>query len=249
MAEPRRSPEGSRDRRLGPRLGAALVAGAVLASVAGPCAAARWGWLGVRIRDLNEREMEEITVKQGLREGYGVVIENILPDTPAAASSLKAGDVVVAIEGRPVVESRELQRIVGSALAGQELTMVVLRPDGRRPIRIRVGAMPAEVVAERVAAEFGFLVREAGADGGPPPGASRRPVVGLVAERSAAARGGLEVDDRILGLNGVDVLSLDDFRQRIQGVPLEQPLHLRVERKGEPVVLELPAAQAALPVR
>jgi S1-C subfamily serine protease len=74
-------------------------------------------------------------------------------------------------------------------------------------------------------------------------------VVGLVAEGSAAARGGLEVDDRILGLNGVDVVSLDDFRQRIQAVPLEQPLRLRVERKGEPVVLELPAAQAALPVR
>ena len=245
MAEARRSPEGSRGRRLGPRLGAVLVAGAVLVGGAGPGEAARWGWLGVRIRDLTEREMEEITVKQGLREGYGVVIADVLPDTPAAASSLKAGDVVVAIEGRPVVESRELQRIVGSAVAGQELTVVVLRPDGRRPIQVRVGAMPAEVVAERVAAEFGFLVRDPGADGD----VSRRPVVGLVAEGSAAARGGLEVDDRILGLNGADVLSLDDFRQRIQGLPLEQPLRLRVERKGEPVALELPAAHGALPVR
>ena len=96
-----------------------------------------------------------------------------------------------------------------------------------------------------MAGGHGGKVRDPGADGD----ASRRPVVGLVAEGSAAARGGLEVDDRILGLNGADVLSLDDFRQRIQGLPLEQPLRLRVERKGEPVALELPAAHGALPVR
>ena len=152
MAEVPASRERRRRRGAGPRLAAVLLVSAVLAGAVAPAAAARWGWLGVRIRDLTEREMEDITLKQGLREGYGVVIADVLPDTPAASSALKKDDVIVAIDGRPVVESRELQRIVGSAPAGWELTLIVLRPEGRRTVRVRVGPMPPDVVAERVAA-------------------------------------------------------------------------------------------------
>ena len=41
-----------------------------------------WGWLGVRIRDLSEQEMEEISQKHGLREGFGVVIVEVMKETP-----------------------------------------------------------------------------------------------------------------------------------------------------------------------
>jgi S1-C subfamily serine protease len=69
------------------------------------------------------------------------------------------------------------------------------------------------------------------------------PVVAGVAERSAAAQGGLRVGDRILGVNGTDVDTLDAFRARLQDVYLRNPLKLRVDREGEPVMLTLPAAQ------
>ena len=46
---------------------------------------AAWGWLGVRIRDLSEQEMEEISQKYGLREGFGVVIVDVMKETPAEA--------------------------------------------------------------------------------------------------------------------------------------------------------------------
>jgi serine protease Do len=225
----------------------AMVGALVVATVGE--AAPRWGWLGVRIRDLTEREMEEISVKQGLREGFGVVIADVLPDTPAAASSLRAGDVVVAIDGRPVVETRELQRLVGGAPAGRELRVVILRPDGRREVRIRVGVMPPDVVAERVAAEFGFVVREPGTEEGAGVRTLRPPVVSVVAEGTPAARGGLEVGDLILAVEGAEVLSLEDLRRRLPDLALERPLRLRVERKGEPRLLELPPAQPVLPVR
>ena len=46
-------------------IAALLLAGSLLAPAAE--AATRWGWLGVRIRDLSEQEMEEISQKFGLR--------------------------------------------------------------------------------------------------------------------------------------------------------------------------------------
>jgi len=40
-----------------------------------------WGWLGVRIRDLSEAEMEDLSIRYGLREGYGVLIVEVLSPT------------------------------------------------------------------------------------------------------------------------------------------------------------------------
>ena len=37
-----------------------------------------WAWLGVRIRDLSEQEMESVSARHGVREGFGVVIVEVL---------------------------------------------------------------------------------------------------------------------------------------------------------------------------
>jgi len=205
----------------------------------------QWGWLGVRIRDLTEQEMEEIAKKVGVREGYGVLIAQVIKETPAEASGLREGDLVVAIDGRPIVETRALQRLVGATPAGRELGLVVLREHDRQELRVRVGRMPAEVVADRVAFEFGFFVRDVAEErtGGPPE--LRPPVVAGVAERSSAARGGLRTGDRILAVNDVEVETVEAFRRRAQELYLRDPVRLRVDREGASLVLILPAAQPA----
>ena len=227
----------------------ALVALLLVATAASPLLAAqRYGWLGVRIRDLSEAEAEDLAVKLGVREGYGVVIAEILKDAPAETSGLRAGDLIVSIEGRPVVETRVLQRLVGATPAGEELKLVVLREGQRRELRVRVGAMPDDAVADRVAAEFGFLVRDTAPDEVPSASTGIRPaVVAAVLERSAAERGGVKVGDRVLAVNGTTTATVDAFRRGLQEVELGRDLRLRVERRGEPVELTLPAVQPSLP--
>src|SRR5262245_24591247 len=150
--------------RHGLRRQAACVAGAAALAVlllsGGVAAGEQWGWLGVRIRDLTEQEMEEIAKKVGVREGYGVLIAQVMKETPAESSGLREGDLVVAVDGRPIVETRALQRLVGATPEGRELGVVVLREQGRREVRVRVGRMPAEAVADRTAFEFGFYVQD-----------------------------------------------------------------------------------------
>ena len=82
-----------------------VVLGLVL-GLAAQAEAVTWGWLGVRIRDLSEQEMDEISQKHGLREGFGVLIVEVLKETPAAQSGLATGDLVVAVRDRPVVDTR-----------------------------------------------------------------------------------------------------------------------------------------------
>ena len=196
-------------------------------------AATRWGWLGVRIRDLSEQEMNEISQKHGLREGFGALIVDVMKETPADAAGLKNGDLVVAFKNRPVVDTRSLQRYVASASVGETVTLTVLRQDqGRRPVEVRIGLMPEAVAADRVAAEYGFLLREPEAQperGGVPPPAGP-PAVAVVLPKGRAEAAGLQVGDILVEVNGKPVDNLQAVREALLGLPQPNPLSLVVRR-------------------
>jgi len=248
-----REPERSRRRSAG---WVPAIAGLILALFStGVAAGEQWGWLGVRIRDLTELETEEIAKRAGVSEGYGVLIAQVIKETPAESSGLREGDLVVAIDGRPIVETRALQRLVGATPAGRELDVVVLRESERQELKVRVGRMPAEVIADRIAFEFGFYVRDgteerAAASGPsrvPEPRGSMAPTVAGVSEGSSAAQGGLRAGDRILAINDIAVDSVETFRQRLEDLYLRDALRLRVDRDGGTLALTLPPAQPTRP--
>ena len=210
--------------------------------VAGLDAAPRWGWLGVRIRDLSDQEVEEISKRFGLREGFGAVIVEVIKETPAAAAGLQTGDLVVAFRDRPVVDTRSLQRAIASTTVGESVKLTVLRrEEGRRPVQVQVGAMPDAVAAERVAAEYGFLVRDpegqAELGGARPPAV---PSVAVVLPRSRAERAGLRVGDVLTEVNGRPVVTLDAVREALLAAGPDGPLPLIVRRDQEQVAVTLP---------
>lgn len=209
----------------------------------------RWGWLGVRIRDLSEQEMEELTVRYGLEEGYGVVLVEVLKGGPAEAVGVKPGDLVVGYDSRPVVEVRELQRFVGETPAGKSVSLTLLRDGKRRTLPATIGAMPAEVVAERVATEYGFMLRSQLRGEGASRGRDDEAVVAAVMDRSPAKQAGLQADDQIVRVNGEAVTSVASLEGLLRRQPLRHPLLLQVLRRGEIVSLRLPPALAekALP--
>lgn len=204
----------------------------------------RWGWLGVRIRDLSEQEMDEISMRHGIREGFGAVIVEVIEGTPAAEAGMQAGDLVVAFRERPVVDTRTLQRVVSTARVGDTAEVTVLRRDeGRRRLSVRLGPMPEPVVAERVAAEFGFLVRDPEARPGlegPRPG--DRPAVGAVLRGSRAEAAGLRPGDVLIEVNGRPVLSVSAAREALVGVSTDGPLPLTVRRGAEQVEVTIQSA-------
>ena len=191
-----------------------------------------WSWLGVRIRDLSEQEMDEIAARHGIREGFGVVIVEVLEGTPAARAGLRNGDVVVAFEGRPVTETRLLQRLIAAAPMGSESRMTVLRTDGRRQVAVRLAVMPTEIAGDRVAAEFGFVLREP-----QPPGelggvAGAAPAVAAVLRGSAAEKAGLRVGDILVQIGERAVVSREAARAALADAALDGPLMLTL-RRGE----------------
>jgi serine protease Do len=221
----------------------ALLALLLLAALVVPslAAAPRWAWLGVRIRDLSEQEMEDISKRFGMREGFGAVIVEVIKETPAAAAGLETGDLVVAFRDRPVVDTRSLQRAIASTTVGETVRLTVLRRDeGRRPVQVKVGQMPDQVAAERVAAEYGFLVRDP--DGQPELGGARptvAPSVAAVLPKSRAERAGLKVGDVLTEVNGRPVVTLDAVREALLAAGPDGPLPLVLRRDQERIVVTL----------
>jgi|SoiMethySBSTD1v2_1073268.scaffolds.fasta_scaffold504977_2 serine protease Do len=225
-------------RRILPRLLCAVVLVVVVAAAAD---ARAWSWLGVRIRDLSEQEMDDLAGRHGIGEGFGVVIVEVIEETPAARAGLRSGDIVVAFEGRPVTDTRLLQRLIARASADTDVRLTVLRKEGRHALPVRLMVMPRPVAGERIAAEFGFVLRESDSAPGAAGPSPTTPLVTLVARGSAAEKAGLEVGDILLQVNDRGVLTRDAAREALGDAGLEQPLHLTVRRGREAVSLTLAA--------
>jgi serine protease Do len=220
----------------------ALTAIALVMLMLAPLAEARsWAWLGVRIRDLSEQEMEELSKRHGIGEGFGVVVVDVMEDTPAARAGMRNGDIVVAFEGRPITETRLLQRLIARAPVDQDIRLTVLRTEGRRPVAVRLVTMPRPVAGERVAAEFGFLLRDAegAADTGIRLPSATPPSVTVVVRGSSAQKAGLEVGDVILQINEQPVVTRDAVREAMSDIPLDRALRLTVGRDGRHLPLTL----------
>jgi serine protease Do len=195
--------------------------------VAAPAVQARpWSWLGVRIRDLSEQETEEIATRHGIREGFGVLIVEVIDGAPAEKAGLRTGDIIVAFGDRPVTETRLLQRLIAATPVGGQSRLTVLRAEGRHQVAVTLAVMPRSIVGERMAAEFGFIVREPEGPG------STIPAIATVVRGSPAEKAGLEAGDVILQVNDRAVISREAARDALADAVPEQPLHLTVRRGG-----------------
>ena len=97
----------------------------------------RRGILGVLVRDLTP------DLAQALRlDVIGALVTQVLEDTPAERAGIKAGDVIVAVDGLPVTGAARLRARIGLVQAGQSVTISVVRDDRSLTIRARIEAVP-----------------------------------------------------------------------------------------------------------
>ena len=106
--------------------------------------------------------------------------------------------------------------------------------------------MPQAMVAERVAAEFGFVVRDPEEER-EQPRQSGTPAVAVVLRDSQADRAGLKPGDVIVEINGRPVLSRPAVSNALVDAALDQPLRLTVRRAGEPLALTVSPPSQRIP--
>ncbi len=198
-------------------------------------------WLGLEIRALRDDE-EFRRLTPGVPDG--VVVRGIVRDGPAAKSALKLGDVITAVDGRPVATAQELRNAVRTKRAGATVTLDVVRAGKPLQVKVRPEPWPDEVTRAATrrapdarppeAAGLGLtvkpLTRELAQEMDLPlvPGV----VVTEVKPDSVAEAQGLQPGDVITEINQADVTSLNEFREALGRADLSAGVQLNVVREG-----------------
>ena len=174
----------------------------------------RRGLLGIRAQDLTP----DLGQAFGLDEKtQGAVVVQVDAGSAADKAGIRSGDVIVAVNGRPVHNGSELRNIVGLLRVGQEVRLRLIR-DGREQ---EVTAVIAEPVVTRVRGEKldprlagAVLVDAEALSHGR---AAEGVVIAEVERGSPAAQAGLRPGDVVTSVNRHPVKGVDELREAFAG--------------------------------
>jgi serine protease Do len=101
------------------------------------------GWLGVQIQDFTP----ELASSVGMKDQKGAMVASVVDGSPAARAGFQQGDVVIALNGTEVTDSKVLTRQVASIHAGDKATFTVVRNGARHTLTATIEKRDADRMA------------------------------------------------------------------------------------------------------
>lgn len=97
------------------------------------------GWLGIEVQRLSSAAAKS----NQLSPGNGVVITSVYRDSPGDRAGLRAGDIVLEINGQAVGDGHAGMNLIGTTRPGDSVTLAVVRNGARLQLKMTVGTRPA----------------------------------------------------------------------------------------------------------
>jgi serine protease Do len=201
----------------------------------------RRGDIGIRVQTVTPLLASGLN----LPRDHGVVLADVMPGSAAAVAGLRPGDLVFALDGKPMENGRQLQvnlyrRLVGELVSleflrdGQPLKVSVAVTERRDPLAglsapgdlrqnlvARLGVLGVDL-DEQIAATLPVLRVPSGVV-----------VASTVAGALDAREGGLAVGDVIYAINRKPIMGLTDLRAALDGLKAGDAVVLQLERRGQ----------------
>ncbi|MBZ4023234.1 serine protease [Rhodobacter sp. TJ_12] len=213
--------------------------------------ATRRGWLGVKIQDLTPDMAEAMQ----LSKPEGVMVSDV-PEGPAKDAGMEPGDVIVAFDGNPVKDSKDLVRRVADAPVGEAVRVVVMRAGKEQTLLVTLGqrelvegagaGMGAKTAPESANGEVLGMALSPLSDALRAelnlPGDTRGLVVTDIDETGEAFDKGLRKGDVIVEAGQQPVLSVSDLQARVMEAKEggRKSVLLLIRRGGEPRFVAVP---------
>jgi serine protease Do len=148
----------------------------------------------------------------------GAIVDEAQADGPAAKAGVEAGDVITAVNGDAVKDSRDLARKIGEIAPGAKITLSVLRQGERKSLSATLQQMPGDKqVKADTEEQDGSNVPHLGLTLAPADQVDGAGGKGLVVTGvdpdGAAAEHGLKSGDVILDIGGRSVASVGQMRK------------------------------------
>ncbi|MCW1431432.1 Do family serine endopeptidase [Novosphingobium sp. JCM 18896] len=98
------------------------------------------GYLGIRIQPVNE----DLADSLGIAHNKGEFVQAVEPGQAAANAGIRAGDVVVKVDGKDVTREQTLSFIVANVAPGKRIPVELIRDGKRTIVTATVGKRPSE---------------------------------------------------------------------------------------------------------
>jgi serine protease Do len=176
------------------------------------------GWLGVKIQSVDQAMAESL----GMKNAEGAIVDEAQDNGPAAQAGVKTGDVITAVNGDAVKDSRDLAKKIGAISPGAKITLGIRRDGERKSIELTLKQMPNDKKQAKANVQ-----EDQDGDGVPHLGLTVAPadqvdgagsqgvvITGIDSDGAAAAHG-LQAGDVILNVGGKSVSSVRDVRKAL----------------------------------
>lgn len=195
----------------------------------------RQGWIGIVMHKVDA----ELAKFFGLPKAEGVLVMDVIPESPAGKAGIKRYDIILALNDEAIKSSLDLLQKTASKESGEKVVLKIARlQDGEKKeitLELNLGARPGEKELAklqeakkipRVYDELGLRLaelKEVGAAG---------MEITEVKTQSPAEKAGLEAGDIILEINTRQISGLEDYRHAIKA-PKNGVLLVRYLREGK----------------
>ncbi len=192
------------------------------------------GWLGVGIQSLTE----ELAGPFGVKEGEGVLVNEVFSDDPAGRAGILTGDIILKVGDKPVDTPSTLARLIAGFFPGEKVGIEVLRDGKKKIFSVELVERKGETETaslQGVEGSLGLTVQEA-----TPELLSQFKIkkeekgvlIAKVKPGSTAEAEGLKEGDLIKEINREEVTTPDAFGKAIEKAKKEESLLLRVVREN-----------------
>jgi len=195
------------------------------------------GWLGVGVQDLDQPLAEALH----LQAFQGVLVSELLPDSPAAQAGVKRGDVIRKLNGDTMERAERFRTTIAALGAGTEALLEVTRDGAQIPLKMTIAEAPRhlqnEMSLNNSDARLGGL-RVAPVDElarqkfALPDKLDYGVVITEINANSPAAKSGLKVGDVILELNKHELTNGEEL-EKFSRAAARKELTLLVFRDGQ----------------
>ncbi len=203
-------------------------------------------WLGVRLQELTPGLREALDIG----DGDGVLVSDVIEDSPAEKAGIKPGDVIVKMDDREVEDSADVIQYVRKRDPGTEIRIDFLREGKKGSENVKLGEREADTVRILSGDEDAPSVHAFSFSGPPRIGVVVQPMdenlagyfdvkedegvlVVRVMEDSPAEEAGIKSGDVIVEVAGKKVRQAEDIREAVGDREAGDEIALRIIRKGK----------------
>jgi serine protease Do len=195
------------------------------------------GWLGVSIQDVTA----EMTRALKLSNVSGALVAGVVGKSPADVSGIRAGDVVVGINGKKIKTYQQLSREIAFVVPGSKIKLELLRNGKSKTIQVTIGQRPDEeetgAVSEapsqqRSVDKLGIVTQPLSKRLRAQLGITHGIQIAHVDPSSPAARTGALPGDIIVEIQRQPVLSVSDYQRIIRSLGSGEVALLRLQRES-----------------